>query len=281
MSILNQDFEDFELLICDDGSSDETPAIVREFEQRDSRVRATYLATNKGISYALNRLIDSARGEFLARMDADDIAMPNRLSVQLTEFPEHDEPVVSFAALERIDENGNRKGFRTPPNNDFCFHLRFENPFIHPLLFTRTRLIRSFRYRKVPYAEDYELLVRMAKAGVNFHVSKHVLLAHRTVRNKVKNPRKIYLQMISRMRIRQFLRRGAATSNLVDPEEFYNRFDFQKFMNKWPVYLSCVGKSGRSRQGKLMLLMNYTRLDPLVRAEVRNMVRYSVSRRFR
>ena len=81
-SILNQTLGDFEFLILDDGSTDGSLEILRRYADRDPRIHLTSRA-NKGVVASLNELLDQARGEFIARMDADDVAMPERFQKQV------------------------------------------------------------------------------------------------------------------------------------------------------------------------------------------------------
>jgi len=82
-SILAQTFTDFELIIVDDGSQDRSPEIIREYEQRDDRVRFLWQGRNRGVSFARNRGIDAAGGQYIAFMDSDDVSLPTRLEQQL------------------------------------------------------------------------------------------------------------------------------------------------------------------------------------------------------
>src|SRR5690625_1613346 len=92
-SILEQSYKKWELIICDDGSSDSTYEIVKSFTDRFSNIVLIKNNTNKGLAYSLNRCLDVARGEYIARMDADDIAISNRFQKQvdfLNANPEYD-----------------------------------------------------------------------------------------------------------------------------------------------------------------------------------------------
>src|SRR5690348_9760889 len=91
-SILAQTFGDFEFLCIDDGSTDDSPEILRELAQHDSRVRII-TKTNGGVTSALIAGVGGARGEFIARMDADDVADPQRFALQVEHLRTHQECV--------------------------------------------------------------------------------------------------------------------------------------------------------------------------------------------
>ena len=108
-SILAQTFGDFELLIVDDGSTDRTPALLAHFAERDERVEVID-QEHAGYVRALNLMLDRARGELVARMDADDIAHPGRLRQQVEFLSTRPEVVCVGSAFDIIDDLVTRKG---------------------------------------------------------------------------------------------------------------------------------------------------------------------------
>lgn len=152
-SILNQDFEDFELLIVDDGSTDNSREIVLSY--RDSRIS---LFTNKhNYIESLNFLLQKAKGKYIARMDADDIMLPHRLSLQYDYMESH--PTIGVLATSAYYVDSNE--LVCTYDKDFLVSyqdLLYANPIIHPTAFLRTSVVRNFRLNydiKYKYAEDY------------------------------------------------------------------------------------------------------------------------------
>lgn len=276
-SILAQDFGDFELLVCNDGSRDRTAGILGRLQEKDPRIQVIAWPEKRGISAALNTLTAAAKGEYIARMDADDISLPSRLGTQLEALSGSDGMKVTFASCELIDENGNYLGVYQPPQKDFAFHLRFRNPFIHPLLFARTDLLRRFGYRDLPYAEDYDLYQRMMQAGVEFHVSPHCLLRYRMVQNRLKDPGKIYSQMLTSEWVRKNVQIKLDDPPLEDLARHSRLYEISSFRKCWPTYISCSGTYFDTPYSWLCYLANYWRLDPLVKSEIRNSVRYRLA----
>jgi glycosyltransferase involved in cell wall biosynthesis len=104
-SVLSQTFKDFEFLILDDGSTDGSLAILKGHAERDPRIRLTS-RPNKGLAPTLNELMDQARGEFVARMDADDVSLPERLERQADYLRKHPDCVIVGCHALVMDSDG-------------------------------------------------------------------------------------------------------------------------------------------------------------------------------
>src|SRR5512135_1833139 len=104
-SILGQTFGDFEFLILDDGSTDGSLEILRRYANHDPRIRLTS-RPNKGLPPSLNELVDQARGEFIARMDADDVALPERFARQVEYLRAHPDCVLVGSRVQLVDPEG-------------------------------------------------------------------------------------------------------------------------------------------------------------------------------
>jgi GT2 family glycosyltransferase len=165
-SILAQTFRDFELIAIDDGSRDTSGEILDRFALADSRVRALH-QTNTGIIGALNRGLALARGEFIARMDADDVAQPERLARQAVFLDAHPNIAVVGSAVTLIDERGKRirdVAYPVTPEAVAEF-LEIGAPLAHPaVMMRRDAVLAVGGYREAyRHAEDYDLWLRMAE----------------------------------------------------------------------------------------------------------------------
>ena len=105
-SVLNQTFEDFEFIIVDDASADNTPAILKEYAAQDGRIRLMRNAHNLGLTRSLNKALRLAKGEYIARQDADDISLPQRLEKQVEFLNSNSRTAVVGSWTEVIDEYG-------------------------------------------------------------------------------------------------------------------------------------------------------------------------------
>ncbi len=108
-SVLNQTFDDFELIIIDDGSSDNSQEIIQKFAEIDPRIKPIFHKKNMGIARTVNDGIDAARGEFISLTASDDVWAPNKLEVQL-EILARNEDLVVWSEGKIIDANGNPTG---------------------------------------------------------------------------------------------------------------------------------------------------------------------------
>lgn len=165
-SILRQTFRDFEFIVVDDGSTDDSRAILEAIAAIDARVNVI-VQPNCGLVDALNRAVHVARGKFIARMDADDVAVATRLEKQLHFLNQNPGVAVVGGAVEIIDARGMPVGRLTFPSTDSQIRRELESggcPLCHPAVLMRTDAVRAAGgYRRVVVdAEDYDLWLRLA-----------------------------------------------------------------------------------------------------------------------
>jgi hypothetical protein len=177
-SILNQSFADFEFLILDDGSTDETPRILDGFAKHDPRVRVIHL-THEGIVKALNRGVAEAKSEWIARMDCDDIAYPERLMKQMRVLKEAPEAVLCHTAIQQIGEPQYMRKLQRFPRSQAMVAARlcYQSPIVHPtVVFSKAAFLRAGGYRpEERHAEDYGLWGRMLNVGKFVGVNEPLL----------------------------------------------------------------------------------------------------------
>ena len=179
LSILNQTFADFELLIVDDASTDATVGILHDLAQQDNRIHVLTNTTNLGLTKSLNIALRSAfspsneasadrqaQGALIARMDADDIALPSRLEKQVAFLTKHPDIGMIGTAYQYIDATGNVVGEKHPPTTNEILHhslIRF-NPFLHSSVIVRKTLLDRVQGYNETFrrAQDYDLWMRLA-----------------------------------------------------------------------------------------------------------------------
>lgn len=184
-SVLNQTFKNFELIIIDDASTDDTVFKIRQFN--DSRINLIIKSANSGYTKSLNHGIEIARGKYIARMDGDDICIPFRFKKQIEFLEANSSYILCGSQFERIDE---KKGHLLPTEDkDIKSNLFLGNQFIHPSIMIRKSVLIDYNLRydenKEP-AEDFDLWVRLMPYGRFKNVSEP-LLKYRIHNNQVSN----------------------------------------------------------------------------------------------
>lgn len=178
-SILNQTFTDFEFLIINDGSVDRTVSIIELYN--DPRITLIHNESNLGLVATLNKGLDLARGEYIARMDSDDLCLPERIAKQVLFMDLHPEVGVCGTGYE--DMKTGRNIIRPTEHEDIIeFMLKSGCALAHPTVMIRTAVLRKNRLYYDPdyqQAEDFELWTRMIKVTHLANIPE-VLVRHRT-----------------------------------------------------------------------------------------------------
>jgi glycosyltransferase involved in cell wall biosynthesis len=182
-SILSQACQDFEFLIIDDGSTDSSPQILAEYARRDSRVRILS-HENKGLTKSLNEGLREVRGKYLARMDSDDISLPQRFERQVKFLDQHPDHVMVGSRCMLIDP----AGYPIREKRDIVMDheqidqalLKMSWPVVHPAVMMRTDALRSIGGYDERFGtnQDHDLFLRLAEVGKLANLSE-VLLFYR------------------------------------------------------------------------------------------------------
>ena len=185
LSIIRQSFTNWELLIIDDGSTDNALQGIEDID--DSRIRIIQDGKNKGLAARLNECIDLARGKYFARMDQDDVSYPERLLRQLAAFGEKKTLDLVAVRAITIDENNNATGLfpGALTHDEICANPWLGFYFPHPTWMGKIEWFRKYRYAEPgPYfCEDQELLLR-SYLHSRFETINDILFAYR-LRDKV------------------------------------------------------------------------------------------------
>lgn len=173
-SILNQTFQDFELLLVNNNSTDSSNFIANNLAEKDSRIRLLK-EEKQGVAHAMNYGLQNSRGKYIARMDADDIAHPERMAKQVQFLIENPEIGLVGSDVKYVSHNENTAGFQrfvdwansfqTP--EEIELNRFVEIPVVNPTILFRRNLFEKYdgcRYGDFP--EDYEMQLRYLEAGV-------------------------------------------------------------------------------------------------------------------
>ena len=154
-SIQNQTYSNWELIMCDDGSVDNTYRIAETYQRKDpNRFVLIKNKTNKGLNYTLNQCLKHAEGKYIARMDGDDLSKEMRIEKEVSFLESHPEYAIVSSKMEMFDEKGvwgETRVIERPQIQDFCLHSPF---FCHAAV-----MVRAEAYKDVDgYSEDPRLL---------------------------------------------------------------------------------------------------------------------------
>jgi glycosyltransferase involved in cell wall biosynthesis len=186
-SILKQSFTDFELIIVDDGSTDNTPNLLKSI--KDKRIKLYFNEKNMGIPYTRNRGLELAEGEFIALLDSDDIAVQDRLYKQLNFFKNHPDCVILGGFVETIDCLSKPLGkikYRYIDPDYICSSLIFNCPIHNTTVMAKSSMLKKFKYREYfKLAQDVDLLVRLYSSGYKLYNMNEILAYQREHRNRI------------------------------------------------------------------------------------------------
>jgi glycosyltransferase involved in cell wall biosynthesis len=248
-SILAQTFSDFEFLIFNDGSTDSSGEIIKSY--KDDRIILAYNGANQGYVAHLNEGIRIARGKYIARMDADDIALPERLAKQVS-FMENNPNCVLCGSL--IETFGEEKGIVELPTEGWEIQLKmlYITPFAHPAVMIRTSTLKEhnlYYNASVMPAEDYDLWTRLLDYG-KVHNINEPLLKYRVHNNNISRKPRDEKQIENKKNaeisyIKKFFKSSYLTATdyqllhkmLFTPQENFSIIEIQKIADiiKWLI----------------------------------------------
>ncbi len=225
-SILNQTFTAFEFIIIDDCSTDNTWQILTAYAAQDPRIVLIRNEENFGLTRSLNKGLALALGEYIARQDADDVSVPDRLSTQVCFLKKHPEVGAVGAAVRLIDDKGRLLSVAHPPTDHKTLYayLLLDNCLCHSTLFARSSLLKQLGgYNpNLPYAQDYDLWWRLSGI-MQIRVSQDVLVYWRTGNPHTIGNRRQVEQQTCTLQISLQAIRDVLTEQSFD-EEAYARF---------------------------------------------------------
>lgn len=188
-SILDQDFKDFEFIITDDCSSDGTLKILKEFKDSDSRIKLLRNEKNLGISKSVNRMIELAEGEYIARFDGDDISLKNRLSTSMKYLEDNESIDFLCSSVELIKENGDPICIKWQPKSGkrILDIIHKYNYITQSTIVGKAEIFKKNLYNleKID-GEDWDLWKRFALKGYRLGFIRDVLVHYRLNPNSMR-----------------------------------------------------------------------------------------------
>ncbi|WP_245613689.1 glycosyltransferase family 2 protein [Alkalihalobacterium bogoriense] len=184
-SVLNQTFENWEMIIVDDCSSDNTIDIINDYIKTDGRIRLIQLSINSGPAVARNTAIKNAKGRYIAFLDSDDVWYPEKLERQL-QFMENSKVAFSFSKYENINESGTKKGTVEDIPEKVTYKQLLKNNVIGCLTVMLDRdQIKDVEMINIRTRQDYVLWLSLTKRGFTAYGLQEVLAKYRNVQHSV------------------------------------------------------------------------------------------------
>lgn len=179
-SILNQIFRDFEFIIINDKSTDNTLNIIKRYSKKDKRIKIINNPKNMGLTKSLNKGLRIAKGEYIARMDADDISLPERFQIQYDYLEKNRDIFLVGTGAIYIDSNSIRlkKFIPLKESKKIKKRLKKENALCHPTIMFRNEHNNFYR-EKFRYAQDYDFYLNLLTKDKNINNIEGLLMEYR------------------------------------------------------------------------------------------------------
>lgn len=268
-SILSQTYKKIEFIIVNDNPfNHELSTLIDVYAKRDSRVRILNNSTNLGLALSLNRGLEIAKGSYIARMDADDVALPSRIKDELNFLQKNSFDIVSSNMIY-IDENDKvlRRLPDLPPSCWVSRLLPYHSCVYHPTVLIRSEVLKDVGgYRDFKTAQDYDLWLRLSSRGYSFGVLNKYLLLYRKREGAI-SEEKAMLQMLTHDYALTLFKERASSHKKEDSFSLKNYNHFlakggffslskkQIFLTSKQIYSDGVYKVRKGEFGGLLLML--------------------------
>lgn len=204
-SIIHQTYTDWELILCDDGSRDNTLDVALQYKKKDPRIRVLKNPINRGLNKTLNNCLSETRGQFIARMDGDDICAPTRLEKEMKVLQEHPEYAIVSTEMGMFDADGQwgQTDYKEVPQPK---DLIQSSQFCHAACLVRKEAYDAVGGYSIDKTllrvEDYHLWIKMYAKGYRGYNIKEVLYMMRDDRNAV--ARRTFRNRLNEMHVKRY-----------------------------------------------------------------------------
>lgn len=188
-SILHQTYQDFEfIIICDNPNNERIILLLEEYANNDNRIKIHTNDVNIGLTKSLNIGLKLCKGDFIARIDADDVALPNRLDKQVAYMESHEDVMACGSYAIAINEEGREIRLIKVPSNQLAIKggVLFASPLLHPAAMIRNHAGLSYD-ESFRYSQDYALWVKYLSQGQKLANLKETLMKYRYSSNQIFN----------------------------------------------------------------------------------------------
>lgn len=256
-SILNQTYKDFEFIIIDDCSTDNTAAVIQEYANKDERIIFIRNSKNMDYNYNLRQGFDLAKGKYIARMDDDDISMPTRFAKQVRYLNEHQDITVLGSFINIIGNEEAKSWVNITDADELNVAMNFYNPICHPSVMIRKSFLKTHKLNYSPeelYAEEYHLwkeiilrggkLANLSEKLINYRVhKKSVTQVSKTSKIQTETAQRVRRHLLSRFFSKK------ETNKIIDsvfiyPFEQNNKKKINDILEKMKKFSDIVDLSG-------------------------------------
>lgn len=286
-SIITQSYQDIELIVVVDNPkvSYEIKDYLVQVSSIYPKMTVVYNDCNCGLAVSMNKAISLASGEYIARMDADDISLPNRLKRELEILSDSNAVMVTSNRII-IDEDGNEieKGLPISKNQDF--ELMYTNRIVHPSVLMKTDAVKSVGgYRNFRKSQDYDLWLRFASSGYTIIGLDEYLLKYRVRSNAISKTQRVEQYYTSKYQKKLYKQR-LRTGNDSFSEKAYD--DYMKSKHITPeknqrgakafMYLDCAKKD--KKHALLNICKAFVTYPSITLSSILNSSKREITRRF-
>lgn len=282
-SILNQTYKNIKLLVVvDNKNNKEIIKLLDEYKEKDRRVSYIVNFQNIGLAKSLNKAIDLVQTKYIARMDADDISVNDRIEKQY-EFAKKNEEIVLFGSnIYYIDFNGNalyKRKEHSNVYNDIKEAMKYINIFHHPTFFGRTEIFKKYKYRNLQYSQDYDLICRLLEDNYKIGNMNECLLYYRIPKN-VRDD-KMYKQKITYYCIQEEYKKGSLNKTNIEKkveDELKNKN--KKWIIRGIKYYDKALELFKQKSYLLFFIyiMRSFSLSKYQRTQIKNLIKYYIKR---
>ena len=246
-SVINQTYSNLEILVCLDNPNSKINNQIIEFTKRDPRIKVLQNSVNLGLPKTLNRLIQATHGEYIARMDSDDISISTRLEDEIKFLQTNNLDLVASNVSDMDMKGNDRKTVTKYPQVDkkIKTYLKYGDCMPHPTwLGTREAFLRLKGYRNINACEDYDFILRGAIKGLRYGVYPKPLLRYRINNSSISHTNNIEQIITSIYLQKMYTQRKIPSVN--DVELFKQTSEGVKLRSDIISYLNSVKYSDES-----------------------------------
>lgn len=252
-SILRQTYKNFEfIVVLDNPDNQELKNYLLKKEKKEDKLKVIINEKNLGLVKTLNKAIELSDGEYIARMDADDISIKNRLELQMDYINENKGIDLLGGRIRFIDEDNKiiaGDNYRPQSFEEIKVHLKHWNAFAHPtLIYSKKAIVNIGKYREIDCAEDYDLVTRFILSGYRVENINDVILEYRVRETSISQSNKVKQFLVSEEIKKVYIQNRKGNQYKFNEEQILGKLSNEKYCNQIEKYID-IRNSERLKKG--------------------------------